>query len=126
MDADCAMRRPVDNVSKNPEPTFPVRISSTTTERDVVLTEGIMIVFTIRLPVERALSLKKETSAIPPVATVVEILLPYAREAVIRFVVVVPVESEVVDTVSMRATEARVIPVDTVATEPVLMVAIAA
>ncbi len=122
--ADCAVRRPVDSVSKNPEPTFPVLISSATIERDVVLTAGMMIEFTTRFPVDRAFGLKKEMSAMPPVATVVEMLLPYARGVVIKFATSVPVESEIVETFSMRATGARVIPVETVATEPVLMVAI--
>jgi hypothetical protein len=104
--ADCAVRIPVDRVSKNPEPTFPERISPATTESDVVLTEGTMTVFTNRFPVDRAFGLKKETSAMPPVATVVEMLLPYARGAVIKFVASVPVESKAVDTFSMRATGA--------------------
>jgi len=124
--ADWAVRRPVDSVSKKPAPTFTVRITSATTESDVVLTEGTMTVFTNRFPVDREFSLKKETSAMPPVATVVEMLLPYARGAVIKLVINVPVESEVVDIFSIRATGARVIPVDTVTTNPVLMVAILA
>jgi hypothetical protein len=126
IEADWAVRRPVDSISKNPEPTFPVRISSATTESDVVLTEGTMTVFTNRFPVDSEVRLKKETSAMPPVATVVEMLLPYARGAVIKLVINVPVESKAVDTCSMRATGVRVIPVDTVVTEPVLMVAIGA